>query len=168
MLSAGSGDTRREMEVGAGDYTSLAGEIKPRFMQNGEDVLCFRDVGVVADNYWVKWAENAVGNMERGVEKTKEKDGLREGEDGELGGLHFGFARDICRGLRGVVAVCGRRIVLEDGWNVAGKGGAVDDAYFLEEVGEAQEGDVKRVEGDETNFEGAGRLFEVELVKADD
>lgn len=76
VLSVWSGGRTREVEVGAGNCTSVAGMIAACSMQNCVDALCFPDVGAVAADDWVALAEDGVGVTEEDAEKTEVKDGL--------------------------------------------------------------------------------------------
>lgn len=49
--------------------------------------------------------DDAVSVTKEEAKETGGDDGLKEGGDGKLGGLHSGIGRDVWGGLEGIVAV---------------------------------------------------------------
>lgn len=105
MLSAGNWEKTREVKVRGGDCTSMAGYFGTCPVQNYENFLCFRKIGAVAGSDRVAVSKDAVSVKEGKAEEIVVKDGLEEGEDGELGELYFETARDVWGGLGGVLLV---------------------------------------------------------------
>lgn len=65
MLSAKSGGTRKEAEVGAGDCASLEEESEACSVEECKNFFCFENVGAVSGDHWM-----AVVNA---ISATKEK-----------------------------------------------------------------------------------------------
>lgn len=95
LLSAGSGGGTREVKDGAGDCATVAREFGTCSVQHCENVFCLGDVVAVDGDDWLAEAEGAVSVTEVQAEETGFKDGLEKAGEGDLGGLHFGFARDV-------------------------------------------------------------------------
>lgn len=73
--------------------------------QDCEKVFCFGNVGSVAGSDWVAVAENTVVITIEETEEAGVKNALKEGAGDELGRLYFEFAKNVRKGLRGVLAL---------------------------------------------------------------
>lgn len=85
----------REVKAGAKRRASVEWNSGSCFVQDCNVVLCFWDVGAVAEGDWAAVAEDAVSVTEGKHEETRVMNRLQEAENGELGDLHSGFARDV-------------------------------------------------------------------------
>lgn len=82
------------MKVGAGDCESVTGVFPACYVQDYEDVFCFRSIGAVAGDDRVAVTENDVSDTEERAEETKVKRRLEKAGNGELSELHLEFVRD--------------------------------------------------------------------------
>lgn len=102
------------MEVSAGDFASAAEEFGACSSQECKDLLCFEDVGAVAEDDGAAVAENALGVTKEKAEETGVKDGLQQGTERGTAKLGFGTAKRHLTGLRDIVAVCRKRSELKE------------------------------------------------------
>lgn len=75
VLSAGIGGSTRKVKIGAGDGASATGEFGACSKQKCGDVLCFREVGAVAESDWVAVTEDDKSVTEGAAEEAGVKDG---------------------------------------------------------------------------------------------
>lgn len=69
-------------------------------MHECENVRCFENVCAVAEDSWIAVVEDAARVTEVKAKETLVNNGLQNAGDGELGELHFRFARDVCKDSR--------------------------------------------------------------------
>lgn len=95
MRTAGIGGRTRKVEVKASDSASVEAESGSCIVRDCKDSFCFKSLGAVARDEEVAVAEDAVEVTKGMAKETGIQNRLNESGDGELAGLHSGFARNV-------------------------------------------------------------------------
>lgn len=167
-LSAKSSSTTKEAGVRAGDSASVALESLACSVQECKNALCFRDVGVVAENGRLAAAKDAKSVTEMKANEIEIRDGLEKGEDSKLDELRFRSRQRCLRTSRG----CSRRLATKK-WArrslaCSREGGGRCKCSLDGRNRRSCGGSVKKAGGEGGSSEGVGKLFRMSFDEANE